>query len=310
MKLNIWLDTWLNKYQKTTIKLRTYLKYDYIINKHINPILGEYELEDLKGEILQDFMLHKLNKGNLINNKQLSSNTVISIISLLKHALKEAVFLKISKVEYTNHIKMPTATEKEITAFNKREQKKLENYCFNSKRNYIGIIICLYTGIRLGELLALNWDDIDFNKKILKINKTVYTVKQNEKSQPYIDKPKTKHSNRVIPLSKQLLIILKKHKKESTSKYIISTNKGTIVQNRSYQKTFQSILKKCNIPYKNFHSLRHTFATRALELGMDIKTLSELLGHKNSMITLNRYSHSLLEHKFEYINKMGKLLDI
>ena len=310
MKLNEWLDSWLNKYQKTTIKLRTYLKYLDIIQKQINPILGEYELEGLTSNILQDFVLYKLNNGNLITKGKLSDNSVISIVSLLKLALRQAVFLGVSSVEYTAHIKMPTIKEKEVTAFNRQEQQKLENYCLNSKRNYIGIIICLYTGIRLGELLALTWNDIDFDKRLLKINKTVYTITKDGKNEAYIDKPKTKQSNRIIPLPKQLIDVLRKNKKISTSNYIISTKNGGVVQNRSYQKTFKSILRKCNIPYKNFHSLRHTFATRALELGMDVKTLSEILGHKNSIITLNRYSHSLLEHKFEFMNKVGKLLDV
>lgn len=310
MKLEEWLDTWLNKYQKTTIKLRTYLKYSDIINKHIKPILGNYELEDLTGKVLQEFVLYKLNNGNLLTNDKLSDNTVIAIVSLLKQALRQAVLLEISNVEYTNHIKIPAAREKEITAFSRSEQQKLEAYCLNSKPNYIGIVICLYTGIRLGELLALTWNDLDFNKKLLNINKTVYTISKDGKNVAYIDKPKTKQSNRIIPLPNQLITILKKRKKISISNHIIATKTGGIVQNRSYQSTFKSILKKCKIEYKNFHCLRHTFATRALELGMDVKTLSEILGHKNSMITLNRYSHSLLEYKFEYMNKIGKLLDI
>lgn len=309
MKLNEWLDTWLNKYLKTAIKLRTYLKYNDIINKHINPILGEYELDDLNGNILQEFVLYKLNNGNLITNEKLADNSVIAIVSLLKQALRQALFLGISNTEYTAHIKIPMAKEKEITVFNRLEQQKLESYCLNSKPNYIGIIICLYTGIRLGELLALTWNDIDFDKKILKVNKTVYTITKNGKNEAHIDRPKTKQSNRIIPLPKQIINLLKRKKKESISNYIISTKNGGIVQNRSYQKSFKSILNRCEITYKNFHSLRHTFATRALELGMDVKTLSEILGHKNSSITLNRYSHSLLEHKFEFMNKVGKLLD-
>lgn len=309
MKLNEWLDTWLNKYLKTTIKLRTYLKYNDIINKHINPILGEYELNDLNGNILQEFVLYKLNNGNLITNEKLADNSVIAIVSLLKQALRQALFLGISNTEYTAHIKIPMAKEKEITVFNRLEQQKLESYCLNSKPNYIGIIICLYTGIRLGELLALTWNDIDFDNKLLKVNKTVYTITKNGKNEAHIDRPKTKQSNRIIPLPKQIINLLKRKKKESISNYIISTKNGGIVQNRSYQKSFKSILNRCEITYKNFHSLRHTFATRALELGMDVKTLSEILGHKNSSITLNRYSHSLLEHKFEFMNKVGKLLD-
>ena len=310
LKLNIWLDTWLEKYQKLTIKNRTYLMYNYLIKKHINPILGEYELDDLTGIVLQNFALMKLENGNLINNNGLSNNTVISIMSLLKQALKQAVFLGISNKEFTNHVRLPHSKEKDITAFEISEQKKLEKYCLSStKNNYIGIVICLYTGIRLGELLALTWNDIDFNKGYLYINKTVYTINNNGKTISFVDKPKTENSIRIIPLPKQIIKELKKIKNISSSRYVISTNKGNMVQNRSYQKSYKLLLTKCNIPYKNFHSLRHTFATRALELGMDVKTLAEILGHKNPMITLNRYSHSMLDHKLSMMNKLGKLLE-
>lgn len=249
MKLKEWLNTWLNKYQKITIKLRTYLKYTDIINKHINPILGEYELEALTCDVLQRFVLYKLTYGNLITNDKLSDNSVIAIISLLKQSLKKAVFLGVARIEYTSQIKMPNIKEKEVSAFNMFEQQKLESYCLNSKPNYIGIIICLYTGIRLGELLALTWEDIDFDKKILRINKTVYTITRNGRNEAYIDKPKTKQSNRMIPLPKQLISVLKRNKRKSTSSYIITTKNGGIVQNRSYQKSFKCILKKCNITF-------------------------------------------------------------
>ncbi len=309
MKLETWSYIWLNKYQKLTIKLRTYLKYRDIINKHINPVLGKYELELINVDVLQNFILNKLDNGNLITNEKLSVNSVIAIFSVLKQLLKKAVSLGISNVEYTSIIRMPAINEKEITAFNQNEQRKIENYCLHSKPNYIGVVICLYTGIRLGELLALTWNDVDFEKKLLIINKTVYTISKNGKNVAYIDKPKTKHSNRIIPLPKQLIDILKKIKKKSNAFYILSTKNKGIISNRSYQKTFQSILKKCNISPKSFHCLRHTFATRALELGIDIKTLSEILGHKNSMVTLNRYAHSLIEHKSKMMNKIGKLLE-
>lgn len=124
----------------------------------------------------------------------------------------------------------------------------------------------------------------------------------------YVDSPKTKSSNRMIPLSKRMIVILKRMKKECHSNYLIATKTDAMVSIRSYQRTFESILNKCNIKKYNFHALRHTFATRAIELGMDVKTLSEILGHKNPTITLNRYSHSLIEYKIEMVNKMSLLL--
>ena len=310
MKLKEWLDIWLNKYTKFAVKLRTYERYRYIIEKHINPKLGEFNLDDLLAVTLQDYVLSELESGNLISSKGLANNSVIGIVNVLKSALKLAKSLEISALDNSDKIKLPMATEKPVTAFEKWEQEKLEKYCLSSnKTNYLGIVICLYTGIRLGELLALTWNDIDFKSGIMTISKTAYRIKQNGNPQVVIDKPKTKNSSRLIPLPKQLLEILKRAKKITKSDFILSTRTGGIVGTRAYQKTYERILKKLNIPYKNFHSLRHTFATRAIEMGMDVKTLSEILGHKNPVITLQRYTHSMLSYKTEMMNKMGKMLN-
>lgn len=304
MKLKELLELWLERYMKHTIKIRTYNRYKSICELHLIKDLGEYELEELKPNVLQDFLLKKIDENY-------STNTIKGIVSVLKQALRLAITLEFVDKEYCSNLKMPSSEEKEISVFTKKEQQVIESFCLNhKKRNYIGIVICLYTGIRLGELLALTWDDIDFNSNLLTINKTSYSAKVDGKTQIIVDKPKTKKSNRVIPLPNQLVKLLKIIKKESNSKYVITTRNSGMVGNRSYQRTFKFILKKVNVPYRNFHSLRHTFATNAIELGMDVKTLAEILGHTNAMITLNRYSHSLLNYKIEMINKLGKNLNL
>ena len=304
MKLKELLELWLERYMKHTIKIRTYNRYKSICELHLIKDLGEYELDELKPNVLQDFLLKKI-------DDHYSTNTIKGIVSVLKQALRLAITLEFVDKEYCSNLKMPSSEEKEISVFTKKEQQVIESFCLNhKKRNYIGIVICLYTGIRLGELLALTWDDIDFNSNLLTINKTSYSAKVDGKTQIIVDKPKTKKSNRVIPLPNQLVKLLKIIKKESNSKYVITTRNSGIVGNRSYQRTFKFILKKVNVPYRNFHSLRHTFATNAIELGMDVKTLAEILGHTNAMITLNRYSHSLLNYKIEMMNKLGKNLNL
>ena len=304
MKLKELLELWLERYMKHTIKIRTYNRYKSICELHLIKDLGEYELEELKPNVLQDFLLKKI-------DDHYSTNTIKGIVSVLKQALRLAITLEFLDKEYCSNLKMPSSEEKEISVFTKKEQQVIESFCLNhKKRNYIGIVICLYTGIRLGELLALTWEDIDFNSNLLTINKTSYSAKLDGKTQIIVDKPKTKKSNRVIPLPNQLVKLLKVIKKESNSKYVITTRNSGIVGNRSYQRTFKFILKKINVPYRNFHSLRHTFATNAIELGMDVKTLAEILGHTNAMITLNRYSHSLLNYKIEMMNKLGKNLNL
>lgn len=310
MKLEDLFDDWLNRYTKHTVKLRTYNTYQSIIDKHILPILGDYDLNELSSSIIQEFILFKIEKGNLINGKGLAYNTINSIVSVLKQALQYAYNSELIEKDITSKISLPQASEKQIEVFNDNEQYVLESYCLTKKANYIGIVICLYTGIRIGELLALTWDDIDFDKKILSINKNVCTLKINGNSVMHVDTPKTKASNRIIPIPKQLMAYLKKIKKTSKSIYIITTKNNKMVGIRSYQKTYFRIINKLKIKYRNFHSLRHTFATKALELGMDVKSLSEILEHKNATITLNRYSHSLLNYKIEMMNKLGKKLNI
>ena len=207
--------------------------------------------------------------------------------------------------EYTaDKLKRPKLKEKPVECFTLGEQKQIEQAILSGKKDKLyGIILCLYSGLRIGELIALQWSDMDFAKGILTVSKSCH----DSKGGLFIDEPKTATSRRVIPLPKQLLPILKGIKKKSDSPFVVSAN-GKSVSVRSYQRSFELLLKKLNIPHKGFHSLRHTFATRALECGMDVKTLSEILGHKNPTVTLNRYAHSLMEHKADMMNRLGKLL--
>ena len=194
--------------------------------------------------------------------------------------------------------------EKQIACFSPSEQKIIEQAVLTDKRDkMIGILICLYTGLRVGELLALEWTDIDFSKNELSVNKTCH----DKGTSRLTTAPKTISSVRAIPIPKQLIPILKQHKKQCKSQYVISEN-GTYISIRSYQRSFELLLKRLGIPHQGFHSLRHTFATRALECGMDVKTLSEILGHKNATVTLNRYAHSLMDHKRDMMNRLGKLI--
>ena len=168
-----------------------------------------------------------------------------------------------------------------------------------------GIILCLYTGLRIGELLALEWSNIDFSKGELTVSKTCHDAKTENGYKRITDTPKTTTSRRVIPIPRQILPLLREQKKKSRSTYVVGEDRLQSV--RSYQYSFSLLLKKLGIPHRGFHALRHTFATRALECGMDVKTLSEILGHKNPVVTLNRYAHSLMPHKHEAMNRLGKL---
>ncbi len=299
MKYQEWIKTWLELYVKPMVKIRTYEKYAQIARTRIIPKLGELELEKgFKPERLQRFVVELCDK--------LSANTVNGTITVLQKSLKTAQLLGYSKKPLVCTICRPKAKEKRVESFSLIEQKKIEEYVSSSKKDKLfGIVLCLYFGLRIGELLALTWEDIDLQKGLLYINKSChYGIDGKGKYSRIVESPKTDKSRRIIPISKRLLFYLREHKKASRSIYVISNNKGNPISTRSYQNSFSLILKKLCIPHKGFHSLRHTFATRALESGMDVKTLSEILGHKNSIVTLNRYCHSLIEHKAMMMNKV------
>ncbi len=308
LKYQNWLKEWLNNYVKTANKQRTYERYSQTAKVHIIPLLGEYDLNELQPIVLQRFITELLKNGNKRTGKGLSPNFVKSVISVIQNSLKTAHFLGLIPEYTANRIKRPKIVEKQVVCFSVAEQKKIEKYILESKKpKLLGIVICLYTGLRIGELLALTWEDIDFSKSVLSVTKTSHDGNVNGKHCVIADTPKTENSRRDIPLSKPLVTILREMKKQSKSNYVIE-DKETAVFVRSYQRTFELLLKRLELPHKGFHALRHTFATRALECGMDVKTLSEILGHKNATVTLNRYAHSLWEHKSEMMNKLGKLL--
>lgn len=301
MKYKDWLKQWLELFVKPTTKLRTYSKYKQQVRQYICPNLGNYEMIDITPLVLQSFVVEL--------QKILSANSVNGVISVLKSSLNRAVKFKVCERQFSDSIIRPKIREKNIESFTMEEQKKIEQYILNNKRKrLLGIIVCLYTGLRIGELLALSWEDIDFNKSLINVSKNCHDSWSDGKYIKIIDTTKTKSSRRIIPVPKQILSMFKTLRKNSNSNYVIYGRTEYGAEVRIYQRSFDMLLKKLDIPHKGFHSLRHTFATRALECGMDVKTLSEILGHKNPTVTLNRYAHSMLEHKVEMMNRLGKLL--
>ena len=303
-----WMNEWLTHYIKPSSKQRTFEQYSKAAQIHILPNLGNVELTDLTPFILQKFITGLTTNGNKRTGKGLSPNFVKTILSIVQNSLKTAHLIGYLPEYSANKIKRPKPKEKQVECFSAWEQKKIEKAAlFNKKDKYRGIILCLYTGLRIGELLALKWNDIDFDKNILSVTKTCHDGNENGKHVRIIDTPKTENSRRQIPLPATLIKMLKAMKKKSKCKFVIADGEKPVFI-RSYQRTFELLLKKLGLPHKGFHSLRHTFATRALECGMDVKSLSEILGHKNATITLNRYAHSLWEHKAEMMNKLSKML--
>ncbi len=309
MKYGEWLTEWLNNYVRISAKHRTIERYSEIINNHLIPSVGEIELQELTPIILQKYISELLKCGNKRTGAGLSSSAVNSIITVVQNSLHTAYNLRYINDMVGDKLKRPKAVEKQIECFSVAEQKQIEQAVRDGKRPYmLGVLICLYTGLRIGELLALEWSDIDFSNGTLMVDKTChYGVNLNGQFGRIVDTPKTETSIRLIPLPKQLIPLMKEHKK-IPSKLVISKN-GEGISNRTYQRNFESLLKSLNLKHRGFHALRHTFATRALECGMDVKTLSELLGHKSPAVTLKKYAHTFLIHKKEMMNRLGKMLN-
>lgn len=305
-----WLQEWLDSYVKPSSKRKTYSRYVEIVSHHIVKKLGMFDMNELSPLTLQRFATEKLMSGNINTGKGLSANSVNGIITVIQSSLKAAYGLGLVNEYIAGKIKRPKIKEKQVSCFTCDEQKRIEQAVLNgSKAKMFGVSLCLYTGLRIGELLALTWEDVDLNCNIITVKKSCYDGKDEHGSFVRItDTPKTRTSKRELPIPKQLLPALRQMRKERLSDYVISSNKDKVISVRAYQRSFELMLKRLDIQHKGFHALRHTFATRALECGMDVKTLAEILGHKNASITLNRYVHSMTEHKRMMMNRVGKLL--
>ena len=246
MKYKDWLDVWFANYIEPSSKTKTCERYSEIIEKHLKVKLGEYELEELSPIVIQKYITELMQSGNLTTGKGLAANSVNGIITVIQNSLKLAYTLGELKEYTTDKIRRPKTKEKEVSCFSLAEQKKIEQAALSSKkRKFIGIVICLYSGLRIGELLALTWADIDFTKGTLAVNKTCHDGRDEKGNLCRItDLPKTTSSKRMIPLPKQLLPVLKEYKRKSISEYVVESEKGEPPTVRSYQRTFELLQKR------------------------------------------------------------------
>lgn len=307
MKYMEWLTVWLDSYIKPLSKHNTYCCYNNLINNHIIPRLGEMELDSLTPLALQRFSNELAACGNSKTGEGLSSSSVNLVITVLQRSLETAYRLGYINSYEADKIKRPKMRERRIECFTLSEQKQIEYAALSHRKSKMrGIVLCLYTGLRIGELLALEWSDVDLDRLEISVNKSCTDGRgEDGKYIRIVGAPKTDTSIRTVPIAAQLSELIRQMKATSTSSYVVGDATLSV---RSYQRSFELLLKKLDIPHRGFHSLRHTFATRALECGIDVRTLSELLGHKNPSVTLARYAHSMLEHKKTMIDKLGELL--
>ena len=299
------LYSWINA-NKIRLKGATVSKYQYLINSHIIPELGNNPVSAITSSAINGFLENKLNNGQLNGSGGLSPTYVksmaIIIEASLKYAVAEGMCLPIK-----NTIYKPSIPKKELKILTPDVQKKFEKILLREGSEVsLGTIIALHTGMRIGEICALMWDDVDFVNDVIHVRHTIARVdtKDNyQKTKLIIDEPKTISSKRDIPISSVLKPILVTANNEKKSTFVVS-EKESFIGTRTFDYRYRQMLKRNNFYSFNFHTIRHTFATRCVEAGVDIKSLSEILGHSNVSTTLNIYVHSSIEIKKSQIEKL------
>lgn len=312
------IEEWFYGYERNLIKPSSAACYHTHIYKHIIPELGAYKPSELSHIILQSYFSMLSENGLVGKAGGLSGKTVRDNHMILNNFLNYLELKNIVTKNICSNIRLPKDYKRPARVLSREEQHKVEEAVKQSSNdNSYGIILCLYTGIRIGELCGLHMDDVDLPHQLLHIRGTVQRIRNlgNEKTATSIiyGTPKSTSSIRDIPLSDPICALLKRKMRIEEFKgkrmTMLASKNGGFVEPRVYQKHFQHIIKVADIPATNFHALRHTFATRALEAGMDYKTLSELLGHSSPAITLKTYAHSLLEEKRKAMNLVGRLYE-
>lgn len=287
---------WLENVKKNC-KYSTYVKYRQIYEKHLKDTMDGLEMAQVTSEMIRD----------LINVREISSESLIrSIYCVINQVL---VFAQDNHLAFTAAVARGRTTKqtKPVEIMKRAEQIRLFELLYMDMDRYkFGILLCLSTGLRLGEICALKWSDIDINGSLLYVNRTVQRIAVEDgsaKTKLMESEPKSMFSKRVIPLSDEIMRLVREFRTDS--EYVISQNRPT--EPRTYQNRFHRLLSQAGIPSYNFHVLRHTFATNCVDSGADIKSLSEMLGHSSVNITLNRYVHPSVQTKRQHLNTLSAI---
>lgn len=295
--LVLWLED-----KKDKIKISSFMKYKFIIKNYISKELGSVDFKKINERIINNFF-------DLEVISELSDSTKNLIMIVIKSSIKYGIEKKFRKQNINIKTKI-TKPKSKVIYFTKNEQDILDKYLRdNLNLQNLAIIISLYTGIRVGEVCGLQWKDINFYEKTLSISKTVQRIISNDnisKTRLLIDSPKTESSIRTIPLPEHLIKILKLYK--SNDENFILSNSPKPKDPRSVEKYFTNVLKNNNIRILNFHALRHTFATRSREAGIDIKVLSKILGHSSYHTTQEIYVHETMDFMRDSMNIVYKYM--
>lgn len=302
------LDAWLQS-SRINIKESTYARYYRLIEKHICPALGKYPVCKISTQLIEGFVRDQLAHGRLDGKGGLSPKTVTDMLTIIKSSMEYARYNGLNIICDLRKLTVKKK-DKEMRVLTQAEQSALVNVLLSDTDRYkFGVLLSLYTGIRIGELCALRWEDISIPAATLKVRRTLQRIQDTSigatsKTKVIITEPKSQCSVRDIPLPRFIVEIAGRFA-DHPKAFVLSGDKNRFVEPRTMQNHFKNYVKESGIEDANYHALRHTFATRCIEVGFEIKTLSEILGHANVNITLNRYVHSSFDLKCANMNKLS-----
>ena len=297
---------------KVSIKESTYMKYWNLLYSYIIPELGGMEWNSLSRDTVEQFCARLLSTGGKKQNG-LSAKTVTDIMSVMHriagYAADHGAALPFNLSSIT-----VKKEQKEIKYLTRKQQDRLYRYLrVNLSGRNLGLLICMFTGLRLGEICALRWEDISFPEQTIHVHQTMQRIQTkddpNRRTKVVITSPKSSSSARRIPIPRELLKILYSFRENRTG-YVLTGRSDAFVEPRAMERHFDKVLKHIDMEHINFHALRHTFATRCVEMDFDVKSLSEILGHANVNITLNRYVHPTMELKRRNMQKLSPLMAV
>ena len=309
-----WMDEWFENVAKIKVRPSSHQTYKGYIDNHIKPNIGNIPLEKLTTMDLQKFYRKLLTKGRVerIESKEqpkgLSAKTVRNINQVISSAMDLAVAQKIILVNPTNACELPKVEHQEMQTI---PAEQLQAFLDEARATgvYEMYYIELATGLRRGELLGLKWQDIDWKNGIIKVRRQVARIDGEIVEAPL----KTKNSYRAVTISPQAIEVLKQQKtktKELKDPYIFPSPNGGPISPDSVNNMLKRVLERAGIPKVRFHDLRHTFATIALQNGVDIKTLSSMLGHFSAGFTLDTYAHVTTSAQKEAAQTIGNVLSM
>ena len=294
------------------LKVSSGNKYWNLLNTYLLPEFADKTIPCITHQGIEAWCNRLLSSGGKAG-KGLSPKTVSDALSVLRSILAFAVKkgLTASCDAESIHIKRPP---KEMRVLTRGEQERLCQYLYaNLDIYHIGILLCLFTGLRLGELCALCWGDVSFSDHTIHVHQTMQRIQDRSgtrwKTKIVVTPPKSPCSVRTIPVP-DLLLQLIAPLRSSPTRYVLSDDRHPFVEPRTMQNRFKRALKESQVAPANFHALRHTFATRCVEVGFDVKSLSEILGHASVTITMNRYVHPSMELKKENMQRLSELFAV